>query len=133
MNRSAFDLLILHHKRRLEVYERVAFGPDEPDEGVYIGKLPRYPGHELANTGNPNKAAKLVRGLAENGDRDKLAFNADGSLDLYVARESPGPEKESNWLPAPAGGPFTMNMRLYWPKAEVIYGLWSPPPVKRAD
>jgi hypothetical protein len=67
------------------------------------------------------------------GDRDKLAFNTDGSLDLYVSRESPGPEKESNWLPAPASGPFTMNMRLYWPKAEVIYGRWSPPPVKRAD
>jgi hypothetical protein len=61
------------------------------------------------------------------GDRDKLAFNPDGSLDLYIQRESPGRDKESNWLPAPASGPFTMNMRLYWPKAEVLDGTWSPP------
>jgi hypothetical protein len=64
------------------------------------------------------------------GDRDKLAFNSDGSLDLYIQRESPGRDKESNWLPAPASGPFTMNLRLYWPKAEVRDGSWVPPAVK---
>jgi len=67
------------------------------------------------------------------GDRDKLAFNADGSLDLYIQRESPGKDKESNWLPAPAQGLFTMNLRLYWPKAQVLDGSWAPPPVKRID
>jgi hypothetical protein len=67
------------------------------------------------------------------GDRDKLAFNADGSLDLYIQRESPGKDKESNWLPTPESGPFTMNLRLYWPKAEVLDGSWAPSPVKRID
>lgn len=67
------------------------------------------------------------------GDRDKLMFNPDGSLDLYIQRESPGKDKESNWLPAPASGPFTMNLRLYWPKAEVLDGTWTPPPVQRAN
>ncbi len=67
------------------------------------------------------------------GDRDKLAFNDDGSLDLYIQRESPGKDKESNWLPAPASGPFTMNLRLYWPALDVIDGTWAPPPVKRVD
>ncbi len=67
------------------------------------------------------------------GDRDKLAFNPDGSLDLYIQRESPGKDKESNWLPAPKSGPFTMNLRLYWPKAVVLDGSWAPPPVKRLD
>ncbi len=65
------------------------------------------------------------------GSRDALQLNADGSLDLFVQRDSPGPDHESNWLPAPASGPFTMNLRLYWPQAAVIAGTWSPPPVQR--
>lgn len=67
------------------------------------------------------------------GDRDKLAYNADGSLDLYIQSESPGKDKEANWLPAPKSGTFTMNMRLYWPKAVARDGTWAPPPVKRLD
>ncbi len=67
------------------------------------------------------------------GDRDKLAFNSDGSLDLYIQRESPGTDKEANWLPAPKSGAFTMNLRLYWPKAEATNGSWAPPPVKRVN
>jgi hypothetical protein len=58
------------------------------------------------------------------GDRDKLAFNADGSLDLYIQRASSGSDKESNWLPAPSKGMFTMNLRLYWPKPEALTGAW---------
>ena len=65
------------------------------------------------------------------GDRDKLTFNADGSLDLHIQRDSPGKDKEPNWLPAPKSGGFTMNMRLYWPKDAVLDGSWAPPPVKK--
>jgi hypothetical protein len=54
-------------------------------------------------------------------------------LDLYIERESPGKDKEANWLPAPQSGAFTMNLRLYWPKPEVFNGSWSPPPVKRVN
>jgi len=67
------------------------------------------------------------------GDRDRLAFNSDGSLDLFIQRESPGKDKESNWLPTPESGAFTMNLRLYWPKAEVLNGSWAPPSVKRVN
>jgi hypothetical protein len=58
--------------------------------------------------------------------------NADGSLDLYFQNASPGADKEANWLPAPKG-PFTLTMRIYAPKREVLTGEWNPPPVKRAE
>ncbi len=64
------------------------------------------------------------------GDRDKLKFNDDGSLDLFIQHDSPGPEKEPNWLPAPEGE-FNLIMRLYWPKESMLDGSWKIPPVSR--
>jgi hypothetical protein len=56
----------------------------------------------------------------------------DGGLTLYIQNESPGKDKEANWLPAP-NGPFWMAMRLYWPKEEALQGNWSAPPLQRAE
>jgi len=64
------------------------------------------------------------------GDRDPLVFNNDGSLDIYIQHESPGKEKESNWLPAPQGS-FNLTMRLYWPESKVLDGSWTPPAIER--
>jgi hypothetical protein len=60
-----------------------------------------------------------------------LKKNRDGSLTLYVQNESPGPDRESNWLPAPNAG-FYLVMRLYRPKLSVLIGYWKPPKVQRA-
>jgi hypothetical protein len=66
--------------------------------------------------------------------REKLKSNPDGSIDLYIQNESPGKDKESNWLPAPSGD-FVLMMRLYWPSEKnpsIINGSWKIPPVKKA-
>lgn len=65
--------------------------------------------------------------------RDKLKYNIDGSVDLYIQHESPGKDKESNWLPAP-DGKFVLMMRLYWPNEtppSILDGTWKPPAVQR--
>ena len=55
---------------------------------------------------------------------------ADGGLTLYVQNDSPGKDKEPNWLPAPKG-PFFIVMRLYWPKPEALDGTWKQPPMTK--
>jgi hypothetical protein len=59
-----------------------------------------------------------------------LVTDADGGLTIYVQHDSPGPDREANWLPAPAGL-FQMVMRLYWPKDAALDGTWTAPPLRR--
>ncbi len=65
--------------------------------------------------------------------RQALKANPDGSTDIYVQKDSPGADKESNWLPAPAGK-FILMLRMYWPdesSPSILNGTWTIPAVKR--
>ncbi|MCW3482065.1 DUF1254 domain-containing protein [Neisseriaceae bacterium JH1-16] len=61
-----------------------------------------------------------------------LKTDADGGLTVYIQADSPGQDKEANWLPAPKG-PFMLAMRYYWPRAELLKNQWPAPQVQRAD
>jgi hypothetical protein len=61
-----------------------------------------------------------------------LKYNDDGSLTLYYQHDSPGAVNESNWVPAPKDE-FSLYIRAYWPKAEILEGRWTPPPVVRVS
>lgn len=67
--------------------------------------------------------------------RNDLKYNDDGSLTLYFQNESPGADKESNWLPAPKGS-FIAMLRMYWPKEgdpSILNGTWTPPTVEKVQ
>jgi hypothetical protein len=64
------------------------------------------------------------------GDRDKLKFNPDSSLDIYIQNQSPGKDKEANWLPAPTGE-FNLVLRTYLPSANIQEQRWTPPPLMK--
>jgi hypothetical protein len=63
----------------------------------------------------------------------QLRFAPDGSLTIHVQPQSPGADRESNWLPAPPGDAsgFSLSIRAYWPEPAVIDGRWTPPAVVR--
>jgi hypothetical protein len=68
------------------------------------------------------------------GDRSNLKYNTDGSLDLYLNYESPGKDKETNWLPIP-GDVFFLALRIYLPKEEFLKErlVWKDPQPEKGD
>jgi hypothetical protein len=67
--------------------------------------------------------------------RQNIKPNPDGSVDVYIQKESPGQDKESNWLPAPSGK-FILMLRMYWPNESdpsILDGTWTPPAAKKVD
>ena len=80
----------------------------------------------------------LNRNLVNSPMLPDMKKNEDGSLTIYIQKDSPGKDKESNWLPAP-NGPIYLVMRLYWPRIEapsilpVGKGTWSPPSVDKVE
>jgi hypothetical protein len=80
----------------------------------------------------------INRYLINSPMQPQMKKNDDGSLTLYIQKDSPGKDKESNWLPAP-DGPIYLVMRLYWPKTEPPSilppgeGVWKPPGIVKAN
>jgi hypothetical protein len=65
------------------------------------------------------------------GTKNKiLKYNPDGSLTLYAGADSPGQDKEANWLPAP-NGTFSLYLRAYWADKAILDGQWKPPIVDK--
>ena len=75
-------------------------------------------------------ANPLNRYLLNSTMLDSFQYGADGSLTFYVQKDSPGADKEANWLPAP-DGPFYCIMRIYIPQPAVFNGQWQQPPLQR--
>ena len=76
-------------------------------------------------------ALRQHRLLRKRRERDKLKFNSDGSLEIYIQAISPGDDMKANWLPAPKSSSFGVVLRLYAPKREALDGRWVPPAVQR--
>jgi len=77
-------------------------------------------------TGNPLNRYAI-------GDRTQgLKRSPDGGLDIWIGRHDPGGERTSNWLPAPRSGPFSLTLRAYLPKPELLSGAYRLPPVTAA-
>lgn len=67
------------------------------------------------------------------GTKNKdLQLDSNGALTIYVQPDPPAEAKQrTNWLPSPKGDDFTLYVRAYWPRAPVLDGSWTPPPVEK--
>jgi hypothetical protein len=101
------------------------FGPGQLPPVDAFWSLTMYELPESLLVANP-----LNRYLLNSTMLPQFKRDADGGLTLLIQNESPGKDKEANWLPAPKG-PFLLVMRLYRPKPEALEGKWTAPPLKR--
>jgi energy-coupling factor transporter ATP-binding protein EcfA2 len=111
---------------------------ERPDSGRYL-----FDGQEVSRLSENSRAVLRNRQIGfrvglEHRWNHRFAvsswmpfkYNPDGSLDLYFQNESPGADKEVNWLSAPKG-PFNLTMRLFAPKSDALTGKWNPPPITK--
>jgi hypothetical protein len=98
------------------------------------GQLPPVKGFWSLTMYDPEHyfAANALKRYALGTKNKSLQYNPDGSLTLYLGHKSPGQEKESNWLPAPAGD-FSIWLRAYWPDQAILDGTWQPPTIEKVQ
>jgi hypothetical protein len=102
-----------------------AKGSLPPNEAFW--SLTMYDGKSQLLVANP-----LNRYLINSSMEPALKRDADGGITLYLQSESPGSDRESNWLPAPVGAFYTV-LRIYQPKPDVQSGKWIAPQLVLAD
>ena len=103
----------------------IRFAPDQLPPVNAFWSLTMYDFPAQLMVANP-----LNRYLLNTPMLPQFKKDADGGFTLYFQNETPGADKEANWLPAPKG-PFLLVMRLYWPKEEALTGKWKQPLLKR--
>lgn len=103
----------------------VHFAPDKLPPVNAFWSLTMYELPQSLLVANP-----IDRYLLNSPMLPQFVKDADGGLTFYIQNESPGKDKEPNWLPAPKG-PFFIAMRLYWPKPEALDGTWKQPPMTK--
>lgn len=101
------------------------FEPNQLPPAAAFWSLTMYDGQTQRLVRNPLQRYVLNSTLLET-----FKFGEDGSLTLYLQKDSPGSDLEPNWLPAP-DGPFYTAIRIYLPKPEVLNGTWNRPPLQR--
>lgn len=106
---------------------RLSFQKDELPPVKAFWSLTMYDGQTQLFIHNP-----LDRYLLNSNMMDDFVFGEDGSLTFYIQKESPGPELETNWLPAP-DGPFYCVLRLYGPEESALTGAWRNPPMVKSE
>jgi hypothetical protein len=98
------------------------FAKEELPPARYFWSLTMYDGDSYLV---PNRIDRYAL-----GDRSDMTWGDDGSLTIYIQQESPGADKEANWLPAPAGA-ITLALRIYGPEPSVADGSWRPPGIQK--
>jgi len=104
----------------------VRFAPGQLPPVHSFWSLTMYELPESLLVANPLNRYLLNSTMLDDFERDE-----DGGITLYLQHDSPGKDKEPNWLPA-TEGTFSATLRLYWPKAEALNGAWTPPPLRKA-
>jgi len=98
------------------------------------GQLPPVKGFWSLTVYNPQHvfAPNALNRFALGTRNKSLKYGADGSLTIYLGTKSPGEDKKSNWIPAPAGE-FSIWLSSYWPDQDILDGAWKPPVVSRVE
>jgi hypothetical protein len=104
----------------------LTFAKGELPPAQAFWSLSAYNEHHFFTPNAINRYSVGTKGI------DRMKFNADGSLTIYLQNANPGEDKENNWLPVPKDAPFSLLLRFYNPEQSVLNKQYKPPAVEKA-